>query len=60
MGLHGLVNLSRPRLEVHMNTRDRVLAQLQLPPLGAVVTLGMDLVLFEASLPAKPPPPSAR
>jgi hypothetical protein len=42
LGGYGLVNLSRPRVEVRMNTRDRVLAQLQLPPLGFLVALGVD------------------
>jgi hypothetical protein len=42
LGTYGLVNLSRPRVEVRMNTRDRVLAQLQLPPLGFLVAVGVD------------------
>ena len=42
LGAYGLVNLSRPRVEVRMNTRDRVLAQLQLPPFGFLVALGVD------------------
>lgn len=42
LGAYGLFNLSRPRVEVRMNTRDRVLAQLQLPPFGFLVALGVD------------------
>jgi hypothetical protein len=44
LGVHGLLNLSRPRVEVRMSTRDRVSAQSQLPPFGLLVALGVDWI----------------
>ena len=37
-------NLVRPRLEVLYNTRDAPLAELETPPLGLIVSLGVDWI----------------